>query len=111
MDRIRIPPRRRWPDSRIGFLRAEQQMPRWIGAEGGRIEPVGAVVFGSGEPAGQPKKVGTPGEAGARRVEQPLGVGDELAECLSCGGPQLLRARRAVIVVPVRELLPVRACP
>ncbi len=86
-------------------------MPRRIRAERRRVEPVRARVVRRGEPAGQPQEVGPPGEPGPGGVQQALGVGDELAEGLAGGRAELLRAGRAVRVVPVGQLLPVRAGP
>ena len=106
--RIRVPPRRRGPDPRVGFLRAEQQVPGRIGAEGRRVEPVGAVVVRGGEPAGEPEEVGAPGEARPGGVEQPLGVGDQLAERLPRGSREAAPApTHRGGVIPGSELLPV----
>lgn len=87
-------------------------MAGWIHAECGRVEPVRALVIRCGEPAGEPEEVRAPGKARARGIEQPLGVRDELAECLPGRRAELLRARRTMAgVVPRSELFSVGPCP
>ena len=86
-------------------------MPRGIGPERRVIEPVRLLVVGGGEPAGQPQEVGSAGKPRPGRVEQPLGVGDQLAERLPRGPAELLRAGSAAAgVVPGGQLFPVLVC-
>ena len=107
--RLGVPPRGRRPDPRIGLLRPEQQMPGRIGAERRVVEPVRLLVVCGREPAGQPQEVGPPRKSRPGGVQQPLGVGDQLAQRLARGAAELLRPGCAVRgVVPGGQLLPVR---